>query len=471
MHIESVAKTDTGPRDHNEDSICWYPESEEEFQENNFFLVADGMGGVNAGEVASSLVVKSFNSFFAIERNIGDHVEVLRKVFRLANNSVLEYAAEHPETKGMGSTGVAIHFDERHVYIGHVGDSRCYRLREGRLEPLTKDHSYVQTLIDKGEIPEEERLIHPHKNIITRTIGLDSELEADISKHALQEGDVFLLCSDGLCGHISDKKIESVALQTISADAASMEELTSTLIDLANAEAGKDNVSVILVRVADIPADTGSVEAEVSAETALVGDEDAQTSRSTYGRFGVLLLVVTLLVVWRYFFYQDNPDRDEEGEKGYVVHIAAGNDREATELILGELEKVGWNRTQIFLRSADDASDEKGQNIFIWDLQGKQAAQELKEQLLQNGKYRRVEVESLPYSVQVGDTLPDEEWQPDEELELRKWILDETGYYIYWQKWEGGYRRLAEAFATAEEADEMVRHLAAAGMACKTVMR
>lgn len=259
MRIESAAKTDIGKvRGDNEDALGWFPLEDGELMAGNFFLVADGMGGAQAGEIASALVVESFKEYY-IQKDTGhaDPVGALREVFRRANREVIEYVVKHPEKRGMGSTGVGIHFDEKSVYVGHVGDSRCYRWRDNLLEPLTRDHSLVETLFQSGKITAEQRLLHPRRSLVTRAIGVEPEVEPDISAHRLKEQDLFLLCSDGFCGHVLDTYIQEM-LQKVHRDSSGiLTPMAEKLIELIKATDTSDNISVMLIRVSRVTPEEG----------------------------------------------------------------------------------------------------------------------------------------------------------------------------------------------------------------------
>jgi PPM family protein phosphatase len=467
--VESAAKTDVGrKKDHNEDSVAFFPEVGRELKDANFYLVADGMGGVSAGEVASALIVESFKKFFVVEKDFSDHAGLLRRVFRLANNAVFDYAAEHPENKGMGSTGVAIHFDDRHAYIGNIGDSRCYRMRSGKLELLTRDHSLIQELIESGQIPEEQRNTHPQRNIITRTIGVEEEVEADVEQHELQEGDLFLLCSDGLCGHVDHEKIEArVQAYGPGEDGTSLAQVASDLIDLANDEGSPDNISAILVKVSELGGGTadGAKESPAAAEAALLAeDEPSNTGRSLLRSIavGVVLLAIGGGLVWR--MLQPKEEDEEWGKDGLVIRVAAARDKDGTMAILGDLAKLGVPPTNTFLKRSDQSGNL--QDIFVWGLEGEERIQEFKDSLAGRDFYHEIEVNSLPYSVQIGGMRPDKK-----ALSLRTRVLNETNYYPFWQQQKEGYRLLLGAFATSGEAEVVARQLVGIEGGCRAVLR
>ena len=226
-HIGLVRKT-------NEDS-CFATEVDGGF----FAIVADGMGGHNGGEVASGIVIETAKALLS-EKCCLDQDDIRRLLIR-ANQSVLDRAERDRELKGMGSTATLVSICGMHAIIGHVGDSRAYLFRDKKLSQLTKDHSYVQMLLESGYITQQEALVHPHRNIITRAIGTEPNLEPDVWTYELQAGDVLLLCSDGLSSAISDDKIAEILRSGIP-------EAADKLIEASLAAGGPDNISVVIVQ-------------------------------------------------------------------------------------------------------------------------------------------------------------------------------------------------------------------------------
>jgi len=204
----------------------------------SFALVADGMGGHNAGEVASRTATFAFARAL---RGCKPNSDSLRYAFDAANRAVLAEADGDESKRGMGTTLTAVWLAKKHIYLGHIGDSRAYRLRGGELTQMTRDHSYVQELVDNGIITPEQAAKHPKRNIITRCIGVFEKAEPDIIKLEVEEGDVWLLCSDGLCGCVSHEAIE----QTMVGEGEWPDKLKA-LKDLALASGGQDNVTIVL---------------------------------------------------------------------------------------------------------------------------------------------------------------------------------------------------------------------------------
>lgn len=264
MRIQAFGLTDVGrKRGHNEDSFAVAPTA-------GLLVVADGMGGHAAGEVASRITVDTICEFLGgthddaddtwpnlkNRRGEGDrsHGERLVAAISRANERVLEAVRGEPRLKGMGTTVVTALFDEALVALAHVGDSRAYLVREGRIRRLTDDHSWVHEQIAAGLITEEEARHHPLKNVVTRALGGGVAVIPDLIHVPIVPGDRFLLCSDGLTTVVEDEDIESRLLR----DGAAPEQVVRELIDLANARGGPDNITVVVADV--LPGEVGSGE-------------------------------------------------------------------------------------------------------------------------------------------------------------------------------------------------------------------
>ena len=250
IRVSAAGRSDSGlVRNANEDRLLVTPEL-------GLFLVADGMGGHATGQVASAMVMTSMHNFFRATRT-GDWVPPdttedagldaasLRLVHavRKANQDIFEASSAHPEHKGMGSTVVALHVDGAMATLAHVGDSRCYRIRQGAITQLTHDHSVVgEAMRNNPGLAAEDLALLP-KNMITRALGLRATVKVDAQRIELVDGDLLLLCSDGLHGMLDDQTIAEAAVRLDDLDRAS-----ELLISLANAAGGKDNVSLVLVR-------------------------------------------------------------------------------------------------------------------------------------------------------------------------------------------------------------------------------
>jgi protein phosphatase len=232
--VESTALTDTGrKRRHNEDSHVYDPP---------LFVVADGMGGAQAGEVASGLVVAAFRDYRAADHLSG--AERLAAVIREANRRIYERATKDTEASGMGTTVTAALVDDDRIALAHVGDSRAYLIREGKLEQLTQDHSLVADLVRSGRLTPEEAEVHPQRSVITRALGTDADVDVDTTTFEARPGDVFLLCSDGLSSMVADDLILRLA-----SESARLDEAARALIQAANRNGGDDNITAVLFRL------------------------------------------------------------------------------------------------------------------------------------------------------------------------------------------------------------------------------
>lgn len=193
--------TECGPvRSTNEDSLCVCPEL-------GLFAVADGMGGHKAGEVASRLALDKLVSFLKQNWDYGITQNLLADAVQAANRAVFQNAAENPDRQGMGTTITACMFRNRLLWVANVGDSRALLLRKGKLSKLTSDHSLVQELVDGGGITEADALNHPRRNVLTRALGVGPQVEADIFEYRIFPGDRLLICTDGLCAFVDERRI------------------------------------------------------------------------------------------------------------------------------------------------------------------------------------------------------------------------------------------------------------------------
>jgi serine/threonine protein phosphatase PrpC len=231
---EKAALSDVGrARQSNEDSYL---------ERSPLFVVADGMGGARAGEVASAIAVET-----AKGSEVGGSPEQdLADVVKAANSEIYRKAQEDSEHAGMGTTFTGALVTGREVAIGHVGDSRMYRYRDGELERLTQDHSLVEEFVRQGKLTPEEAEVHPQRSIITRALGPEPDVQVDTFTYPGRDGDVYLICSDGLTGMISEDAIAAILRSSSSLDDAAKQ-----LIDAANENGGRDNITVVLFRLAD----------------------------------------------------------------------------------------------------------------------------------------------------------------------------------------------------------------------------
>jgi protein phosphatase len=249
--LELCALTETGRvRSHNEDSLFASPEL-------GLAVVADGMGGYQAGEVASEIAVKVIVD--CVRASLGESTaqdsghepvawamsQLLHDAVMLANHEIFQAASEYQEYRGMGTTVVAALFRDSHLCLAYVGDSRAYRWRGGDLHRMSADHSVIQEFVASGLYSEAEARARFNTNLVTRALGVDAEVEVDIIEERIVPGDRYLLCSDGLTDMVEDERIGTA----LSRDAESLAATAEQLVTLANEAGGRDNISLILVRV------------------------------------------------------------------------------------------------------------------------------------------------------------------------------------------------------------------------------
>jgi protein phosphatase len=244
LNIELQAAVDAGrARSNNEDSVATDPDAA-------LAVLADGMGGYNAGEVASnmatSFIVSELGRWLR-EASVQASDQEVRRAMDIcvdnANRAIFNAANSNPQYAGMGTTLVVAVFRGTRLLIGHVGDSRAYRLRAGRLQQITRDHSLLQEQIDAGLITPEQAAFSANKNLVTRAVGVEDTVLLETHQHEAAPGDLYLLCSDGLSDMLDDSTITQIVLAHESLDAC-----CKSLIEAANDAGGKDNISVILVR-------------------------------------------------------------------------------------------------------------------------------------------------------------------------------------------------------------------------------
>ena len=249
--LQIVSTTDPGRvRGHNEDCVESRPEM-------GIVVLADGMGGYNAGEVASgmatSLIASGLSKSWTkdvlkkLDRDAAMALSqsMLQAQVKLANTAIFEAAQKDPQCAGMGTTLVACMFYDNFITVGHIGDSRLYRMRNDALEQVTRDHSLLQEQIDSGLISKEDARSSHNKNLVTRAVGIDPDVDAEVHSYDVQDGDIFLLCSDGLNDMIEDDEIQ----MTLIALRSNLELTAQQLVQAANDAGGRDNVSVMLVRI------------------------------------------------------------------------------------------------------------------------------------------------------------------------------------------------------------------------------
>lgn len=245
--VKFVARSEIGhARENNEDKFDFYEPDEEPLlaARGSVYLVCDGMGGHNAGQIASELAAKQFlHAYYHLG---GTAQEAARHAILQAHHYIAEMASKIPSRYGMGTTLTALILKQDEGILAHVGDSRCYRLREGVFEQLSRDHTLVARLVEQGIITPEQARYHPQRNVIRQAVGVadpSEPLEPDIETFALQAGDLYLLCSDGLTDMVDDAEIEAILRDEPPTRAA------WRLVDRALANGGRDNITVVLVQI------------------------------------------------------------------------------------------------------------------------------------------------------------------------------------------------------------------------------
>ena len=250
MHITCAGRTDVGViRSGNEDNYLMVPD-------RGIFLVADGMGGHAAGEVASEMAVRFIAKELGSLRGLGDEEvgERMRVAIRAANAAIFQRTLTEHDKRGMGTTVTALVLYGSRFLVGQVGDSRAYLYRGGKLAQITKDHSYVQEQVDAGYLTPEQARTHPYSNVITRCVGANADVMPDIYVGAVRRNDLLLLASDGLSGMLEDYELAEIL-----GNAETPQRMVDAMIATANQHGGLDNITAIVVRI-------DAVEAPVSDE-------------------------------------------------------------------------------------------------------------------------------------------------------------------------------------------------------------
>ncbi len=255
MNYTFCAQTDPGrSRDNNEDSVTFDEAA-------RLGVLADGMGGYNAGEIASGMATAFIKAEMArwltdplAQANLAETRRALEICVDNANRAIFNASHGNSQYAGMGTTLVVAVFQDSKLLLGHIGDSRCYRLRAGKLAQITKDHSLLQEHIDAGFLTPEQAATSPIKNLVTRAVGVESEVLLELNEHEIEPGDLYLMCSDGLSDMLLDADIEAILLNR-----APLPALAEQLITKANENGGRDNISVLLTLAAGIPGKRGLI--------------------------------------------------------------------------------------------------------------------------------------------------------------------------------------------------------------------
>lgn len=241
--IKAYAKSDVGKvREMNQD----YYYISNSLDEVQLYILADGMGGYNGGEIASKIAVETAknyieNNFKEIEKDRDSIIQLLGSSMEYANMVVYEKSQQKPELHGMGTTLEICLIYNNKVYIGHIGDSRIYRIRKEFIRKLTQDHSYVQKLVREGKITKEQAEVHPQKNMLTRALGCNAFVEPDVMVKGFLKDDILVMCSDGLTNMVKTEIIYQEASKNI-------EQAPKELVRIANENGGKDNVTVVIIK-------------------------------------------------------------------------------------------------------------------------------------------------------------------------------------------------------------------------------
>lgn len=244
MNYEFCLRTDPGlARENNEDSVTID-------EPTRLGILADGMGGYNAGEIASGMAtafIKSELGRWLSQAGRHANAKEVRRAMEIcvdnANRSIFNAANSNPQYSGMGTTLVLGVFQDTRLMLGHIGDSRCYRLREGELVQITKDHSLLQEQMDAGLITPEQAATSTNKNLVTRALGVEDAVLLEVNEHRVEPGDVYLMCSDGLSDMVDNDNIAQLLATDVP-----LEQKVVQLIDAANANGGRDNISVLLAQ-------------------------------------------------------------------------------------------------------------------------------------------------------------------------------------------------------------------------------
>ncbi|MBC7437936.1 MAG: Stp1/IreP family PP2C-type Ser/Thr phosphatase [Bdellovibrionales bacterium] len=244
MIYEFCTHTDPGlARENNEDSVTFDALA-------RLGILADGMGGYNAGEIASGMAttfIKSEMGRWLSQAGRHANAKEVRRAMEIcvenANRSIFNAANSNPQYTGMGTTLVIGVFQDARAMLGHIGDSRCYRLRDGEFTQVTKDHSLLQEQIDAGLITPEQAATSMNKNLVTRALGVEDTVLLEVNEHRVDPGDIYLMCSDGLSDMVDDAGIAEIMREPVT-----LQHMAAQLIDAANAKGGRDNISVLLAQ-------------------------------------------------------------------------------------------------------------------------------------------------------------------------------------------------------------------------------
>jgi len=325
------------------------------------FVVCDGMGGHVGGAMASSIAVKSIKDYFKLEFHENPFV-ALDDAFQFANTQIFAKTLEDPSLKGMGTTGVILLVRDEDIFIGHVGDSRIYIKSRGQLSRLTKDHSYVQQLVDQGIIQDEEAESHPQKNQILKALGHSEEVKPTICQQPIKakKGDLFLLCSDGQCGMVVDRDMEELI------DGDNIEASVENLYNVAMENGGTDNITNILIKITESTNPTSSFK-DVGPKRNKPRNPDFETTNAMQGAseveedypvekpkskmlwIGLAASLVIGVAVYFLFFNKDEKDIGN-GNTG-------GDDKQTLTITSEELKKKSKEEMDEFIKEVNKGTE------------------------------------------------------------------------------------------------------------------
>jgi len=305
--IRAAMQTDRGlVRDHNEDYVIRHEPSspEEEEAYGWLFIVADGVGGADAGEVASEYACQqTVAQYMAANGNLNPGQRLVDSM-QAANTNLRQLVAERNQNKRMATTMVATAIGDQVAYIANVGDSRGYHLRDGSLRQVTKDQSLVAKLVEEGAITEAEAASHPHRNVILYSIGSEKTPKIDLFEVPLDPGDIIFMCSDGLTRHLSDAEISEIIREE------PLETAASSLIQLANQRGGQDNISAVIIAYGE-PSETTPVQLKGPRVAMPIFGGNAKTAAQNrkfllpYTIFLSIIEAILIIMVWLMFRFWD----------------------------------------------------------------------------------------------------------------------------------------------------------------------
>ena len=298
--IDAALQTDQGRvRDHNEDFIAFKEPADAGQAARNgwLYIVADGVGGADAGEVASKYATERTIHNYLADGETADWGERLYQAMQTANTELRQMVSEQTTGNRMATTMVAAVLHDRAATLANVGDSRGYHWRNGTLQQITKDQSLVARLLEEGAITEEEAVNHPRRNVILHSLGSENTPQIDLYQVPLEPGEQLVLCSDGLTRHVSDQEIADIIGEKTPAEAA------DTLIKLANERGGEDNISVIVLQIGELPPQAVGDAREISSRpiSTPVKRQNNQARKSLWVYTAFLCLVQTILILLIWF--------------------------------------------------------------------------------------------------------------------------------------------------------------------------